>query len=269
MVIDNCFIPAAHLCVEMICPFLRRLSVWSMVNGILAAGYQYRRPARCPRLTLDQRRCRHVWVRTHRLWVLRHWRRCVFSDESRATQFHSDGCTSVHCKQGERPIDACIQPLDSNHGPSIMALDNRFIPAARLCVEMINRFLRRLSVWSIVNGILAAGFRSRHPARCPRWTVDHRRCHHAWGQMHTIWDLRHWWHCVVSDESRITQFHSDGCAHVQCRFGERPTDAWIPPLDGKHGPSAKPPPHNELVVWWHGYTHVKQIHKHMVPKSYF
>ena len=120
MVKDYRFIPAARLCMEMIRRFLRRLLVWSMVNRLLAAGYQFRRPARCPRLTVDHRQCRHVWGRTHRIWNLRHWRQCVFSEESRSTQFHSDGCARVHCRQGERPIEACIQPLDGNHRPSVM-----------------------------------------------------------------------------------------------------------------------------------------------------
>ena len=67
MVIDNRFIPAAHLCVEMICQFLRRLSVRSMVNRLLAAGYQSRHLARCPRLTLDHRWCSHVWGQTQKV----------------------------------------------------------------------------------------------------------------------------------------------------------------------------------------------------------
>ena len=58
--------------------------------------------------------------RTHRRWDLRHWRHCVFSDESRFTLFHSDGLGRVHHRQGEGLIDACIQPTQCNCGPSVM-----------------------------------------------------------------------------------------------------------------------------------------------------
>ena len=173
-------------------------------NRLLAAGYHCRHPARCPRLLVDQRRCHHMWAPTHRMWDLRHWRHRVFSDASHSMQFHSDGRARVHSRQGQRPMDACIQPLDGNHGPLVKVLDNRFNPAARLCIDMMCRFLRRLSVWSIVNRLLTAGYQSRHPARCPSLTLDQRRCHHVWGPTHRRWNLRHWRHYVSSDESRFT-----------------------------------------------------------------
>ena len=46
--------------------------------------------------------------------------RCVFGDDSRFTQFHSDGRARVRLRQGEGLIDVCIQPMDGNHGPWIM-----------------------------------------------------------------------------------------------------------------------------------------------------
>ena len=57
-------------------------------------------------------------VRTYRRWNLRHWRRCVFSDESSFTLFHRDA--RVRRRQDERPIDVCILPVDDNCGPSVM-----------------------------------------------------------------------------------------------------------------------------------------------------
>ena len=124
-----------------------------------------------------------------------------------------------------------------------MVIDNRFIPTARLCVEMIRRFLRRLSVRSMVNRLLAAGYQSGSLARCPRLTLDHRRCRHVWGGTHRRWDLRHWMHCVFSVKYRFTLlWWSCSCA-LQAR--ERPIDAWIQPLDGDHGHGLGyyPPPH--------------------------
>ena len=119
MVRDNRFISAPRLCVEMIRRFRRRLSVRGIINRILAAGYWSSRPARCPRLTWDHRRHRRVCGRMHRISELRHWRHCVFSDESHFTLFHSDGRIRVRCRKGKRLIDACIQPKDGNHGPSL------------------------------------------------------------------------------------------------------------------------------------------------------
>ena len=108
MIRDTRFILAPRLCMERIHRIRRRLSVWSIVNRLRAAGYRFRLPTRCPRLILDHRRCRHVCGRTHKRWDLRHWSHCVFSDDSHFTLFHSSGRARVHCRQGERLINACI-----------------------------------------------------------------------------------------------------------------------------------------------------------------
>ena len=97
----------------MIHRFLKRLSVQSMVK----VSHCWR-PARCPRLTLGHGRYSHVWGRMHKKWDLRHWRHCVFSDYSRFT-FHCGGHARVCCRQGEGPINACIQPMCGTHGPSV------------------------------------------------------------------------------------------------------------------------------------------------------
>ena len=61
---------------------------------------------------------------------------------------------------------------------------------------MIRPFKKRLSVRSIVNICLTVGFRSRHPTRCHRLTLDHRRRRHAWGKAHNGWDRRRWRNCL-------------------------------------------------------------------------
>ena len=45
------------------------------------------------------------------VWDLRHWRHCIFNDQSRFSLYHSDGRARVCQRQGERLIDACIQLL--------------------------------------------------------------------------------------------------------------------------------------------------------------
>ena len=66
--------------------------------------------------------------------------------------------------------------------------------------------LEEVSVWSIVSRLLAAGYQSRHPARRPRLTLDHRRRRRVWGRSHRRWDLREWGHCVFSDGSLLIVF---------------------------------------------------------------
>ena len=100
--------------------FRRSLSVRSIINRLLAAGYRSRWPARFPRLPLSFRRHHRVWGRTHRSLEPRYWMHCVLNDESHFTLFHNDDRAHVHHRQGDTLIDACIQPTDGNGGPSVM-----------------------------------------------------------------------------------------------------------------------------------------------------
>ena len=122
MVRMNHFFSAPRLRMQTIGRFGRRMSVRTIRRRLLAAGFWSRRPARCPRLTLEHRRRRREWGRRHRVWDLRQWRNCIFSDESRFSLYHShcDGRVQVRRRQGERLIDACVQPNNGNRGPSVM-----------------------------------------------------------------------------------------------------------------------------------------------------
>ena len=73
--------------------------------------------------------------------------------------------------------------------------------------------------------------------------------------MHKSWDLRHWRHCVFSDEPRFTLFHSDDHARVRNRYGNRLKDAFIQLKDGKRGPT--------VMVW--GAIHRRGWSKMVVP----
>ena len=59
-------------------------------------------------------------------------------------------------------------------------------------MQMIRRFGRRMSVRTIRRRLLATGYWSRRPARCPRLTLEHRRRRREWGKRHSVWDLRQW-----------------------------------------------------------------------------
>ena len=54
---------------------------------------------------------------------------------------------------------------------------NRIISTPHLRMQMIRRLGRRMSVRTIWRRLLAAVYWSRHPARCPRLTLEHRRLH--------------------------------------------------------------------------------------------
>ena len=116
----NRFISATGLRMQMICQFGRRLSVRTIRRLLLTTGYRSRRTAWCPRLPLENRRRRREWERRRRVWDLRQWRHCIFSDESQFSLCHGDGRVRVCCRQKERPIDACVQPNDGNHGTVVM-----------------------------------------------------------------------------------------------------------------------------------------------------
>ena len=120
MVRMNHFISPPGMRMQMICQFGRRMSVRTMRRWFLANRYWSRHPARCPRLTLEHRRRRREWGRRHRVWYLRQWRHCIFSDEFRLCLYHSDGRVRVRHRQEERLIDAWVQPNDENRGPSVM-----------------------------------------------------------------------------------------------------------------------------------------------------
>ena len=108
MVRTNHFISASRLRMQMICRFGRRMSGRTIQRWLLAAGYWSWRPGRYPKLTLEYRRRRREWGTRHRMWDLRQWRHCIFSDETRFSLYHSDGWVQVCHRQGERLIDACV-----------------------------------------------------------------------------------------------------------------------------------------------------------------
>ena len=95
MVRPNRFISAPRMQIQMIRQFGRQPDIQ---RQLLATIYWFRRPARCPRLTLEHRRRRREWVRRHGVWDLRQWRHCIFSDESQGSLYHSDGQVRVRRK---------------------------------------------------------------------------------------------------------------------------------------------------------------------------
>ena len=91
----NRFISAHLLRMQMNHRFRRWMSLQTIQRRLLAAGYRFWHSARCPGLTLEHRQRDHEWGRRHRVWDLRQWRHCIFSDESRfsyTTVLVGSGC---------------------------------------------------------------------------------------------------------------------------------------------------------------------------------
>ena len=109
---------------------------------------------------------------------------------------------------------------------------NRFISAPRLRMQMICRFGRRMSVWTIQRRLLATGYWSR-------FTLEHRQRHRELGV--EAQSVGQWRHCNFSDESRSSLYHSDGRVQVPRGQGEWLIDACVHPNDGNRGPS--------VMVW--------------------
>ena len=96
---------------------------------------------------------------------------------------------------------------------------NRFLSSSRIRVELIRRTGRRGSARTVQRHLVAAGCRSRRPARCPRLTHDHRRQRRVWARWHWSWNHQHWSHVIFADESRYSLNHCDG-VRVRRRIGK-------------------------------------------------
>ena len=113
---------------------------------------------------------------------------------------------------------------------------NRFLSSSKTRVELIRRTGRRVSARTVQRCMVAAGYRSRRPARCPKLTHDHRHRCRLWARRHRNWNHQHWSHVIFADESRFSLYHRGGRAWVGRRVGERLVDCCIHERDGNVGP---------------------------------
>ena len=146
-----------------------------LTKELAKVGYP-RRPTRCPRLTKEHRRRRRQWARRNRDWDLRHWRHCVFSDESRFKLYHSNVRIRVRTCEGERYIDACVQQTDGNVVPSVMVWGAfQFWGKSKLVIvegpinQQTCRRMQNLLPWArgtfCNNVVLVQGYGPSHEAR--------------------------------------------------------------------------------------------------------
>jgi hypothetical protein len=71
-------------------------------------------------LTIAQRYLRLKWCRAHEDWDASHWRRIIFSDESRFTLEMADGRIRVHRRKNERDMQECMREHDKHGRGGVM-----------------------------------------------------------------------------------------------------------------------------------------------------
>lgn len=98
----------------------RPISRQTVGRRLRRIGLKCRRPYKGPILTVRHRLQRFEWARQHRHWRYQHWRKILFSDESRYCLSTADGRARVYRFQGERYDDNCVMERDPFGGPSIM-----------------------------------------------------------------------------------------------------------------------------------------------------
>ena len=88
-----------------------------------------------------------------------------------------------------------------------------FFQLSRIRVGLIWRTGRPVVVRMIQGRLVAVGYHSRHPDRCPRLTHHHRCRRRILADMPKNWYHQHCSHPIFDDESRVSLYHFD---HRSC-----------------------------------------------------
>lgn len=81
-------------------------------NRLRDAGLRSRKPVRALSLNRGHKVARVMFARQHANWELRHWRRVLFTDESRFRLTRCDGRVRVWRRRGERYEPVAVQEVD-------------------------------------------------------------------------------------------------------------------------------------------------------------
>jgi hypothetical protein len=73
-------------------------------------GFHVRAAAHRPTIAPVNAKRRQKWCKERRHWLMDHWKRVTWSDESRYTTWRSDGRIWVWRMPGERYLPACVVP---------------------------------------------------------------------------------------------------------------------------------------------------------------
>lgn len=84
------------------------------------AGFHGRRKLKKPLLSKTHRKQRFAFAKSHRKWRLTHWKRVVWSDESKFNLYGSDGTQYCWRREGEPLQDHHVKPTVKHGGGSVM-----------------------------------------------------------------------------------------------------------------------------------------------------
>ena len=84
-----------------------------------------------------------------------------------------------------------------------------FSQLSRIRVQLIRRTGRPIVVRMVKGRLVAAGYHSKHPDRCPRLTHHHRCRRRMLADIPQNWNHRYWSHSISDDESRVSIYHFD------------------------------------------------------------
>lgn len=94
------------------------LSSGTIRNRLREQGLRSRRMRKCPRLTPAHVARREQWAMQRVHWRLQHWRRIIFTDESRFRLFRNDGRIRVWRVPRQEMLQQHVQPTQQQ-GPSL------------------------------------------------------------------------------------------------------------------------------------------------------
>nr|CAH7769911.1 unnamed protein product [Callosobruchus chinensis] len=109
--------------------FNRVISTATIRRRVLVSRLRCRRPLRVP---LRHRTARLQWARSHQDWLLRQWRKVLFSDESR---FGSILGTMTGAYYLQNIINAIVHPLRSEIGDKFIFMDYNVRPHRTRAVQ--------------------------------------------------------------------------------------------------------------------------------------
>ena len=76
--------------VELIRRIKRRVFICVVQRRLIVAGYHWRHPDRCPRLTPDYRYLQRMLVHHYQNWNHQYWSHVIYVDEAMVSLYHSD-----------------------------------------------------------------------------------------------------------------------------------------------------------------------------------
>ena len=90
----------------------------------------------------------------------------------------------------------------------------RFLSVFRIKVGLIRRTGHSVVVCTAQRGLVAAGYRSKHPGCWPRLTTDHRLSCHMLAHRHQNWNHQHWSHVLFAYESKVNLSNCNGRVRI-------------------------------------------------------